>query len=161
LATPPDTPATRSRVHLHLLVGWWSLFVFSALGLALETMHGLKVQAYLNVSNETRRLMWTLAHAHGSLVGLVHIAFAVSLPALPGLSAPRQQTVSRALVGATILLPGGFFLGGVRFYAGDPGIGVALVPVGAAFLLLATFLVARAVARPAAEAAEAGGRKKR
>ena len=26
-----------------------------------------------------RRLMWTLAHAHGTLLGLVHIAFAVTV----------------------------------------------------------------------------------
>ena len=43
-----------------------------------------------------------------------------------------------------MLLPGGLFLGGVTVYAGDPGVGVALVPVGAVLLLLAVFLAARA-----------------
>jgi hypothetical protein len=33
----------------------------------------------------------------------------------------------------------------VIVYGGDPGIGVLLVPVGAALLLLALFLIARAV----------------
>ena len=44
---------------------------------------------------------------------------------------------------ASVLLPGGFFLGGVVFYAGDPGIGVLLVPAGAALLLYAIFSIAR------------------
>ena len=65
----------------HLAFGWWSLFVFGALGLILETLHGFKVPAYLDVSNESRRLMWTLAHAHGTLLGLIHIAFALTLRA--------------------------------------------------------------------------------
>jgi hypothetical protein len=132
--------------------GWWSLFVFGTLGLTLETLHGFKVGAYLDVANETRRLMWTLAHAHGTLLGLIHIAFAVSLPWLEG---ANQRLTSRALVAASVLLPGGFFLGGMRFYAGDPGIGVALVPIGAAVLLTAIWLIARAIAK-ADETADSG-----
>jgi hypothetical protein len=145
LASRQDEPAgKRPQAARHLTIGWWSVFVFGALGLALETMHGLKMTVYLDVSNETRRLMWTLAHAHGTLLGLVHIAFAVSVPMLPGLSFRHQTTVSKALLWATVLLPGGFFLGGLRFYAGDPGIGIILVPPGAILLLLAAFLLARA-----------------
>ena len=63
----------------HLRIGWWSLFVFAALGLMLESFHGFKVRAYLDVSNETRRLMWRLAHAHGTLLGVVHILFGLML----------------------------------------------------------------------------------
>ena len=69
--------ATDQRlVRRHLRFGWWSLATFGLLGLVLETLHGFKVGAYLDVSNETRRLMWTLAHAHGTLLGLVHLGFA-------------------------------------------------------------------------------------
>jgi hypothetical protein len=127
------------------VIGWWAIFVFSALGLLLETFHGFKVGAYLDVSNETRRLMWTLAHTHGTLVGVVNIAFAVTLPFAPGLGSAEGRLVSNTLLWSVILLPGGFFLGGVQFYAGDPGLGVALVPVGAALLLYATWVIARAV----------------
>ena len=141
----PQGPAAGPYVGRHLALGWWSVFVFGALGLTLETLHGLKVGAYLDVANDTRRLMWTLAHAHGTLVGLVHIAFAASLPSLPHLSARHRRLVSQALVATTLLLPGGFFLGGVRFYSGDPGMGIALVPVGAVMLLFAAFRMARAV----------------
>jgi len=45
-----------------------------------------------------------------------------------------QRSISSALILAAILLPGGFFLGGVVTYGGDPGLGVWLVPVGAVLL---------------------------
>ena len=50
--------------------------IFGALGLLLESLHGFKVRAYLDVTNETRRLMWTLAHAHGTVLGLGLLALA-------------------------------------------------------------------------------------
>jgi hypothetical protein len=131
----------------HFQLGWWSIALFGSFGLLLETLHGFKVSSYLDVGNETRRLMWTLAHAHGTLLGLVHIAFASSLPSLTGLDVARTRSASRALMGASVLLPGGFFAGGIQFYAGDPGIGIALVPFGAVMLVLAAVVVARAARR--------------
>ena len=53
-----------------------------ALGLLLESLQGFKVAAYLDVSNETRRLMWRLAHAHGTLLAVVNILYAVPSLAL-------------------------------------------------------------------------------
>ena len=134
-------------IRRHLAIGWWTVLLFSALGLLLEMLHGFKVAAYLDVGNETRRLMWTLAHAHGTLLGLLHIAFAATLGAVPAFSPEQQQTISKTLVGATIVLPGGFFVAGIRFYSGDPGVAAAVVPVGAALLLLAAWLIARGLGR--------------
>jgi hypothetical protein len=131
----------------HLRFGWWSLLVFAAMGLVLESFHGFKVRAYLDVSNETRRLMWTLAHAHGTLIAVVHIVFGLTVRAVPERSVVHQDLISRSLIGASVLLPGGFFLGGIAFYSGDPGLGVLLVPVGAVLLLTAVFLVARSIDR--------------
>jgi len=127
----------------HLRIGWWSLLVFATLGLVLESLHGFKVRAYLDVSNETRRLMWTLAHAHGTLLGVINVLFGLTLRSAPSMAEPRQVFVSKLLVGATILLPSGFFLGGVSFYAGDPGLGILLLPIGALLLLSALFMIAR------------------
>ena len=62
---------------------------------------------------------------------------------------------------ASVLLPGGFFLGGIAFYSGDPGLGVLLVPVGAVLLLTAVFQMARATAFPGPSAAEAQPRAPR
>ncbi len=116
------------------------------LGLALELFHGFKVRMYLDVSNETRRLMWTLAHAHGSLLGLVHVVLGLSLHSIPELGTRTLGILSSSLIGASILLPGGFFLGGITVYSGDPGLGILVVPVGAALLMITVFLIARASA---------------
>jgi hypothetical protein len=127
----------------HFRFGWWCLFLFSGLGLLLEVLHGFKLGFYLDLANETRRHMWTLAHAHGTLLALVNLGLAATLQ----LRCTGQERwiapASRCLMGATLLLPGGFFLGGVVIYAGDPGLGVLLVPVGALLLLVAAFLTAR------------------
>lgn len=128
----------------HLRLGWWSLLVFLSLGLALELMHGFKVGWYLDVSNETRRLMWRLAHAHGVLLALVHIAFAVTLRSLAA-GGSWVRGASRALTIAGVLLPGGFLLGGLVVHEGDPFVGVLLVPVGALALFVGVLLVARGV----------------
>jgi hypothetical protein len=129
----------------HMRFGWWSLLVFATLGLTLEALHGFKVRAYLDVSNETRRLMWTLAHAHGALLAIVHVTFALMVRVAPEMSPRNLRATSSSLIAASVLLPGGFFLGGVAFYSGDPGIGVIFVPIGAGLLLLAVFQIARGV----------------
>jgi hypothetical protein len=131
----------------HLRFGWWSLLFFATLGLVLESLHGFKVRAYLDVSNDTRRLMWTLAHAHGTLLALVHVLFALTWRSAPA-SVPSPQLVSTSLVAASVLLPGGFFLGGVAFYGGDPGLGTVLVPIGGVLLLFAVFSIARGISPP-------------
>lgn len=113
----------------------------------LESLHGFKVEAYLKVSNETRRLMWTLAHAHGTLLGLVNLAFASTLRGVPSWFEGRRRFASSALLGATVLMPAGFFLGGVFIHAGDPGLGILLVPVGGILLFIAVFMTATELKR--------------
>jgi hypothetical protein len=131
-----------AMIRRHLAFGWWSLAVFTTLGLVLEAAHGLKLGWYLDVTSATRRLSFTLAHAHGTLLGLVHIAFALSLGRAK-LAAATVARASFALRAVTILLPLGFLLGGVAFYAGDPGFGIALVPPSGALLVVALAMVAR------------------
>jgi hypothetical protein len=141
-------PIDYSRRHLQF--GWWSLFVFAGLGLLLESLHGFKIGAYLDVSNETRRLMWRLAHAHGTLLGAVHILFGLMLGSLGDASFRNVRSISLLLMGASVFLPVGFFVGGIGFFGGDPGLGVLLVPAGAVLLLAGLFLVASGLrtARP-------------
>ena len=62
-------------VQAHLRSAWLGLLVFVTFGIALELLHAFKSEAYLGVHNETRRLMWTLAHAHGVGLSLVHLGF--------------------------------------------------------------------------------------
>jgi len=120
------------RVERNLRFGWWSLLVFLSLGAILEALHGFKIGWYVDVGNETRRLMFTLAHAHGTLLALVNIAAGLTVRAVERFA--LRPPVSFALIWAAILLPGGFFLGGIVTYDGDPGLGVWLVPIGAALL---------------------------
>lgn len=119
----------------HLCLGLWWIVVFAAAGLVLESLHGLKLELYVDVHNQTRRHMWTLAHAHGTLLGLIHLIYAALLPQLEDLPPSCRQRASARLTLAGICLPGGFFFGGLWFYAGDPGFGIILVPVGALALM--------------------------
>jgi hypothetical protein len=146
----------------HIRFGWWSLLAYATLGLALESLHGFKVRAYLDVANETRRLTWTLAHAHGTGLSLINIVFGLSVRIAPELSAGRQHVISPALIGAAVLMPVGFFLGGIAFYGGDPGVGILLLPVGAFLLIAALYWTARAAgSRHAPSAPEARTRTAR
>jgi len=130
----------------HFTLGWILLPTFMLLGLTLETLHGFKVQWYLSVANETRRFLWTLAHAHGVLVGLVNIAFALTLRALGG--AGRAASIASTLVVCgSLLLPAGFLLGGIVVYGGDPGLFILLSPVGGALLIGGTTIAAAHVIR--------------
>jgi hypothetical protein len=125
----------------HLRAGWVGLAVFIGLGLVLEGLHAVKAPLYLDVGHETRRLMWTLAHAHGTLLSLVQLSAAATAVMLgPGVV---PAGASRSLLTGLVLLPLGFFLGGFGTYGGDPGLGVFLAPIGA----LATLGGAGAVAR--------------
>lgn len=126
----------------HLRFGWWMVLLFIVLGAVLETLHGFKVGWYLDVSSETRRLMWTLAHAHGTLLGILNIAFAATVWLVPQWKSGSRWWASSCLMAAAVLIPAGFFLGGLFIYAGDPGLGVLIVPLGALLLCLAALLAA-------------------
>src|SRR5206468_12955368 len=125
-------PPVAELADRNLRFGWWSLLVFLSLGAVLETLHGFKIGWYVDVGNETRRLMFTLAHAHGTLLALVNIAAGLTARFVERFA--LRSSVSIALIWAAILLPVGFFLGGIVIYDGDPGVGVWLVPIGAALL---------------------------
>jgi uncharacterized membrane protein len=140
MRSTPRAQTIKKNAHRNLRFGWWSLLVFLSLGGTLETLHGFKIGWYVDVGNETRRLMFTLAHAHGTLLALINIA--------AGLTARKvdrfelRPSVSFALIWAAILLPAGFFLGGIVIYDGDPGLGVWLVPVGAILLFYSVARIA-------------------
>src|SRR5881398_1317841 len=128
----PRVRTIKKNADRNLRFGWWSLLVFLSLGGALETLHGFKIGWYVDVGNETRPLMFTLAHAHGTLLALVNIAAGLTARFVERFA--LRSSVSIALIWAAILLPAGFFLGGIVIYDGDPGLGVWLVPIGAALL---------------------------
>ena len=151
-STPSPTAAEPAGelgivVRRHLKFGWWTLLVFLTAGLALEGLHGFKIGFYLNVSNETRRLMWTLGHAHGTLLGLIQLGFAFTSELLPGWAPHRRLRASNCLIGSTVLITAGFFLGGAFARGGDPGLGIILLPLGAVLLFTAIFLTGQELRR--------------
>lgn len=142
--TANNLPTARWLVIRHLKFGWGTLLLFLTLGIALEAMHGFKVGWYLNPSNETRRLLWTLAHAHGTLLALIHIALAATIPMVAGIER-IAAIASPCLMASSLLLPGGFFLGGWFIFESDPGFGILLTPAGATLLLISVFVVFRSI----------------
>ena len=129
-------PAIRKTVR----AGWPLLAIALPLGVTLEALHGFKVQAYL--ASEMRREMWRLAHAHGTLLGILCLVSGALADAwIP--EAIRARVMAMIRWGA-VLMPLGFFLGGVLNSEGDPSLGILLVPVGALLLIVALVRVALA-----------------
>jgi hypothetical protein len=150
-APPPSAASASASERTHLRLGWGALLAYLTLGLVLEAFHGFKVGWYLDVGSSTRRLMWTLAHAHGTLLALVNLAFAVTADRLPGWQrqpGEGRRWASRCLVWATVTLPLGFFLAGFGIFGGDPGPGILLVIPGGLLLLAGVALAARASLGP-------------
>jgi uncharacterized membrane protein len=140
MRSTPRAQTIKKNAHRNLRFGWWSLLMFLSLGGVLETLHGFKIGWYVDVGNETRRLMFTLAHAHGTLLALINIAAGLTVRKVDRFE--LRPSVSFALIWAAILLPAGFFLGGIVIYDGDPGLGVWLVPVGAILLFYSVTRIA-------------------
>jgi hypothetical protein len=120
------------RPPLNLRAGFLALFVFASLGLLLEALHAFKLGFYLDVDQETRRLLWRLGHAHGTLLGLLNVVYALAAKAWPQLV---DGLAERALLTALLLMPLGFLLGGAFAQGGDPGVSVALAAAGGVALL--------------------------
>ncbi len=136
----------------NLRFGWWSLLIFLSLGGMLEILHGFKIGWYVDVGSDMRRLMFTLAHAHGTALALVNIAAGLTTRNLKSL--PQRASVSFSLIWAGILFPVGFFLGGVVTYGGDPGLGIWLVPIAALLLFYSVFRIAVDLSRSSKQSGE-------
>ena len=105
---------------------WMAVWV--AFGLVLDTLLGTKQLSYL--TDPLRRELWRLAHAHGVLLSAVFVVVA----RLHGFGGRR--TPERLLFLGLLLLPTGFFLGGLNPTETDPGAGIWLVPLGGFLYLL-------------------------
>src|SRR5215468_1631628 len=100
-----NDPALRKT----LRTGWLLLAVALPLGVTLEALHAFKVQAYL--ASEMRREMWRLAHAHGTLLGILCLVSAALADAY--IAEPIRARVLAMIRWGAVLMPLGFFLGGV------------------------------------------------
>lgn len=141
----PAAPDLGTVARRQLRFGFFALLGFLSLGVLLEAFHGFKIGFYLDVGNEARRLSLRLAHAHGTLLSLLHVVCGLVASSR---HAPSPAVAARSfwlLAAATSLLPGGFLLGGLFAHAGDPGFGVLLVPFGAVLLFAAIWVMARGI----------------
>ena len=122
--------------------GWISLAAWIVFGLLIEGLIGFRSPVLLDDS--TRRDMFRLAHAHGTLLNLVLIAAAICAR----LDLIRfGRVTSLGLRAAVVLLPGGFLLGGIWHFKDDPGTAILLVPVGAVLLLMTALQIGCSVWR--------------
>jgi hypothetical protein len=127
-------------VRRHLRAGFAGLFVFVVLGAILETLHATKSPYFLDAGQETTRLLLRLAHAHGTLLSLVNVVFALAIRARPAIGTPAP---SACMLASLVLLPLGFLAGALFAHGGDPGLGIILVPPGALTLAVALAIAAR------------------
>jgi len=130
-----NDPARR----LTLRTGYGLLAVSIPLGLTLEALHGFKVRAF--VQSEMRSELFRLAHAHGTLLGILCLVFA----ALAEKNVPEasRTSIARFIAWGSVLMPLGFFLGGILNSEGDPSLGIVLTPAGAVLLVIALVRCAR------------------
>ncbi|MBA2430642.1 MAG: hypothetical protein H0V56_00830 [Chthoniobacterales bacterium] len=110
--------------------GWISLALWISFGILLEGFNAFRSPAYLDEA--TRRDLFRLAHAHGTLLNMVLLLAAVC--ARLDLIRIRPMT-SLGLSLSVILLPAGFFFAGLFRIRDEPGLTILLVPVGAVLLL--------------------------
>src|SRR5256885_1444530 len=83
-----DRPENSGASVSLLRFGWWALLVYLSLGLTVEALHGFKAAWYLDVGNDTRRLMFTLGHALGTALALVNIVAGLTARGLGLVLAP-------------------------------------------------------------------------
>lgn len=119
----------------HRRYGWAALLLWLLFGLILEMLHGFKFSNYL--LDPIRKEFWSLAHFHGAALALANLIYVQWVDApLPA----QRNLASYCLLIGSILMPLGFFLGGLVHFEGDPGIGIFLAPPGALLILVAVYL---------------------
>jgi hypothetical protein len=106
----------------HLRLGWTLIAIAFAAGLLLETLLGTK--AVVVAEDALRKELWSLAHFHAAFLGLLNLVY-------PRVSDAR----SRLPLLGSVLLPLGFFLGGIAHPEGDPSLAIWLAPIGAVLLV--------------------------
>ncbi|CAN5551406.1 hypothetical protein BH20VER1_BH20VER1_31170 [soil metagenome] len=116
--------------------GWISLALWIAFGILLEGFNAFRSPAYLD--DATRRDLFRLAHAHGTLLNMVLLVAAIC--ARLGLIRLNRMA-SLGLQSAVVLLPAGFFFAGLFRIRDEPGVAILLVPVGAVLLLVSAIYI--------------------
>lgn len=115
--------------------GWLSVALWMMFGLLLEGLLGYKIPDYLE--DAQRRELFRLAHAHGTLLGVVLV--------VASLWAEKRTASSAAILAlriGAIVMPMGFALAGIWHPEGDPGLFIWMVPPGALFVIFGAIALA-------------------
>ncbi len=128
-------------LRLVLRVGCALLALSLPMGVALEALHGFKVARWLE--SPMRRELWRLAHAHGAMLGILCLLYVAIAPQYVSDDRARSRAGCELALGA-VVMPLGFFAGGVLNFEGDPSLGIVLVPLGALLIVSALVRVLRA-----------------
>jgi hypothetical protein len=139
-APPPRTPSVAAETRACRRFGWTALAVWSVLGLAIETAHGFKWARILD--DGVVHTLLRLAHAHGIGLALGVVVYGVSASSLYGDDGAAARTTGRLLRLAAVLMPVGFAASVWGHGEADPSPAIALVPVGAAALVVASIRLA-------------------
>ena len=134
---PNDKSSASHEPGKLLTQGYFSIALFMTLGLALEGMIGLKSPAYLG--DPLRRELFTLAHTHGTLFGLLLVAAGLTLRARD-LTMPRSALMALRL--GALLMPAAFFTAGISHPEGDPGLAIWLAPAGGVMVIYGVIAMA-------------------
>lgn len=119
--------------------GWLSLAFWMSAGFLFESLMAFKSPAYLDDS--LRRELFRLAHAHGSLLGVVLVVAAIWAR---GNDAKIARVAVHALRFGAAVMPMGFLMAGLWHPESDPGFAIWLVPIGALPLIFSLISIALA-----------------
>ena len=129
-AAPQTTGPAVDLALVHQRFGWILLAISLAFGLLIEVLLGFKAAAVVDpLGNE----LLSLAHFHGSFLGLVNLIY--PLLTLTNATPERQRLDSVLLRVGSVALPLGFLLGAIGHPEGDPSAGILLSPVGALLII--------------------------
>jgi hypothetical protein len=121
---------TQPWVTSAIFQGLLSVAFWMSAGLLLEGLLGFKSPAYLQ--DPVRRELFRLAHAHGTLLGLLVVVAGLITQTLR-LATPNYARL--ALQIGAVLMPLGFLIGGIWHYESDPGVGIWIVPPAALLVI--------------------------
>jgi hypothetical protein len=141
-----DSKASRWQGAM-LFHGWLGVTLWLTFGLLLESLMAYKTAAYLG--DATRRELFRLAHAHGTLLHVLLIVAALS-GSREYIQIPRSARAALRI--GVLTLPIGFLLAGMWHPEGDPGIAIWLVPAGALLVIFGGFATALASREAAGKA---------
>jgi len=117
--------------------GWIGIAFWMSFGLLVEGLIGFRTPVYLQ--DPVRRELFRLAHTHGTVLSMLLLIVVLYLA--KNLIAPPLAALWSLRIG-TILMPVGFFLGGIWHYESDPGVFVFLAPVGGLMIIFGVIAIA-------------------